>query len=235
MTYKNCEIETTTEWIVNYNRMKLCPSPPDGFVPPANTPLAPMQPPNVLFFNSSPATCHSCFCEAPITCTPTVGPVPVSKSVPVIQPAPHTTFASAPVANDNHPERLEEETFPNRSSDSTLPYSSHVPEVANSPNCSFNTAVSSTSFLVDPFPEQLTVVPPSRSVSPIYTSTPTKTVKQRPLLTDAILNHASSRMTTHSPKRRAGDFCPRLLRSNTVDQRHATAQQILNKQLQHEV
>ena len=130
--------------------MKPCRSPPGGFVPPANTPSAPMQPPNELASNSTPAKCHSCFCEAPITCTSTVDPVPVSSSVPIIQPAPPTTFASSPVANDNPPEHsapLEEEAFPNRSSDSTLPYSSHVPEVGNSPNCSFNTAVSSTSFL----------------------------------------------------------------------------------------
>ena len=149
--------------------MKPCRSPPGGFVPPADTPSAPMQPANELASNSTPAKCHSCFCEAPITCTSTVDPVPVSSSVPIIQPTPPTTFASSPVANVNPPEPSaprEEETFPNRSSDSTLPYSSHVPEVVNSLNCFFNTAVSSTSFLDDPFPEQHTVVPPSRSVFP---------------------------------------------------------------------
>ena len=178
------------------------------------------KPPKELSSNSSPAKCHSCFCEAPITSTPTVDPVPVSSSVPIIQPAPPTTFASSTVVNDNPPAPsvpLEDETFPNRSSDSTLP------------------AVSSTSFLDDPFPEQHTVVPPSRSVFPTKTSTPTKTVTQRPLLTDALLNHASSRMTTLSPIRRAEDNCPRLLPSNTVNQRHATAQHILNKQLPHEL
>ena len=41
-------------------------------------------------------------------------------------------------------------------------------------------------------------------------------------------------MTTLFPIRRADDNFPRLLRSNTVNQRHATAQQILNKQLPHE-
>ena len=102
-------------------------------------------------------------------------------------------------------------------------------------NCSFNTAVSSTSFLADPFPEQHTVVPTSRSVFRINTSTPTETVTQRPLLTDALLNNASSRNTTLSPIRRAENNCPRLLHLNTVNQRHATAQHILNKQLQHEV
>ena len=198
----------------------------------------PMQPPNELASNSTPAKCYSCFCEAPMTCAPPHAPVLVSSLVPIIQPAPPTTFASSPVANDNPPESsapLEEETFPNRSSDSTLPYSSHVPEVVNSTNCSFNTAVSSTSFLDDPFPEQHTVVPPSQSVLPINTSTPTKTVTQRPLLTDALLNHASLRMTTLFPIRRAEDNFPRLLRSNTVNQRHATAQRILNKQLPHEL
>ena len=238
MTYNICEIETNKELIVHYDRMKPCRSPPRGFVPPANTPHAPMQPPNERPSNSSPPKCHSCFCEAPITCTPTSGPVPVSNSVPIYQPAPPTSFASSPVTNDNPPETsgpLEEETFLNRSSDSTLPYSSHVPEVVNSLNCSFITAVSSTSFLDDPFPQQHTVVPPSRSVFPINTSTPTKTVTQRPLLTDALPNHASSRMTTYSTKRRAEDNCPGLLRSNTDNQRHATAQHILNKQLPHEV
>ena len=43
------------------------------------------------------------------------------------------------------------------------------------------------------------------------------------------------RMTTLSPIRRAEDNCPRLSRSNTVNQRHATAQHIFNKQLPHEV
>ena len=220
MTYKIREIKTNKELIVHYNRIKPSRSPPGGFLAPANTPPAPMQTPNELVSNSTPAKCHSCFCEAPITRTSTVDPVPVSSSVPIIQPAPPITFASSPVANDNPPEPsalLEEETFPNRSSDSTLPYSFHVPEVVNSPNCSFNTAVSSTSFLDDPFPEQHTVVPPSRSVFPANTSTPTKIVTQRPLLTDALLNHASSRMTTLSAIRRADDNCRRLLHSNTVN------------------
>ena len=201
MNYKICEIETNKEFVVHYDRMKPSRSPPGGFVPPGNTPSAPMQPPKELASNSTPAKCHSCFCKAPIACAPPIGPVAVSSLVPIIQPAPPTTFASSSVANDNPPEPsapLEEETFPNLSSDSTLPYSSHVPEVVNSPKCSFNTAVSSTSFLDDPFPEQHTVVPPPPSVFPTNTSTPTKTVMQRPLLTDALLNHASSRMTTIS-------------------------------------
>ena len=42
-------------------------------------------------------------------------------------------------------------------------------------------------------------------------------------------------MTTPSPIRRAEDNCPRLLRSNTFNQRHPIAQHILNKQLPHEV
>ena len=119
-------METNKELIVHYDRMKPCRSPPGGFVPPANTLPAPMQPPNELLFRSSSAKCHSCFCEAPITSTPTVGPVPVPSSAPIIQQAPPTTFASSPVANDNPPEPsapLDEETFANRSSDSTLPYS----------------------------------------------------------------------------------------------------------------
>ena len=238
MTYKIREVETNKELIVHYDRMKPCRSPPGGFAPLVNTPSGPKQPPNVFASNSTPAKCHSCFCEAPITCAPPIGPVPVSSSVPIIQPAPPTTFASSPVANDNPPEPsapLDEDTFPDRSSESTLPYSSHVPDVVNSPNCSFNTAVSSTSFLDDPFPEQHTVVPSSRSIFSTNTSTPTKTVTQRLLLTDGLLNHASYRMTTLSPIRRADDTCPRLLRSNTVNQRHATAQHILNKQLPHEL
>ena len=232
MTSKICEIETNKGLIVHYDRMKPCRLPRGGFVPPANTPPAPMQLPNELSSNSSPAKCHTCFCEAPITSAATVGPVPVSSSVPIIQPASPTTFSSSPVANDNPPASSmprEEETFPNHSYDSTLPYSSHVPEVVISPKCSFNAAVSSTSFADVPFPERHTIAPPSRSVFPINTSTPTRTGTQRPLLSDAILNDASLRMTTFSPIRRAEDNCPRLLRSNTVNQRHATAQHILNK------
>ena len=64
MTYIICEIETNKELIVHYDRMKPCHSPPGGFVPPTNTPPAPMQPPNGLDSNSTPAKCHSCFCEA---------------------------------------------------------------------------------------------------------------------------------------------------------------------------
>ena len=146
----------------------------------SSLPILPLQSPNLVSV------------KPPITCAPTVGPVPVSSSVPKVQPAPPTTFASSPVVNDNPPEPsvlMEEESFPNRSSDSTLPYSSHVPEVVNSPKCSFNTAVSCTSFLDDPFSEQHTVIPPSRSVFPINT-TPTKTLTLRPLLTDALLAHA---------------------------------------------
>ena len=42
-------------------------------------------------------------------------------------------------------------------------------------------------------------------------------------------------MTTLSPIGRAEDNCLRLLRSNTANQRQATAQHILNKQLPHEL
>ena len=59
MTYKIREIETNKELIVHYDRMKPCRSPPGGFVPAANTPSAPMQPPNELASNSTPAKCHS--------------------------------------------------------------------------------------------------------------------------------------------------------------------------------
>ena len=106
MNYKICEIDTNKELIVHYDRMKPCPSPPGGFKSPGNTPPAPMQPPKEPLNNSFPAECHSCFCEAPISFTPTVSPVAVSSSVPIIQPAPHTTFVSIPVANDNLPTPL---------------------------------------------------------------------------------------------------------------------------------
>ena len=212
--------------IIHYDRMKPCPSPPGGFVPSSNTPLAPMQLPNEFPFKSSTARCHSRFFETDTTCTPTVGPVLVPCSVPAVQPSPHSTFASPPVANDNPPESsapLEEETFPNRPPDSTLLCSSHVLEVVISPKCSVNTAVSCRSFLDDPFPEQQTVVPPCRSGFPINTSTRTKTITQRPLLSDVCLKNASSPMTTLSLIRRAEHNCSRLLRSNTFNQRHATA------------
>ena len=77
MTYKIREIETNKELIVHHDRMKPCRLPPGGFVPPANTPSAPMQQPIELASNSSPAKFHSRFCEAPITCAPPIGPVPV--------------------------------------------------------------------------------------------------------------------------------------------------------------
>ena len=106
MTYKIRGIETNKELIVHYDRMKPCVSPPGGFAPPANTPSAPMQPPNELPSNSYPAKCHPCFCEAPMTCAPTVSPVPVSILVPIVQAAPHTTFESSPIANDIPSETL---------------------------------------------------------------------------------------------------------------------------------
>ena len=61
MTYEICEIGTNKELIVHYDRMKPCRSPRGGFVPPANTPSAPMQPPNEPPSNSTPAKSHSCF------------------------------------------------------------------------------------------------------------------------------------------------------------------------------
>ena len=42
-------------------------------------------------------------------------------------------------------------------------------------------------------------------------------------------------MTTLSPIRRPDDNFPHLLRSNNVNQRHATAQHILKRQLPHEL
>ena len=141
-------METNKELIVHYDGMKRCRSIPGGFVPPTNTPLAPMRPPKEISFNSSTVKCLSCVCEAHIICTTTVGPDRVSSSVPIVQPSPHTFFVSPPVTNDNLPASsapIDEVTFPNRSPDSTLPSSSQVSETINSPNCSFKTAVSSTS------------------------------------------------------------------------------------------
>ena len=84
--------------------MKPFRSPPGGFIPPTNTPPAKRQPPNEIPSKSPTAKCHSSFCETLLTCTPSVGPVPVSSSVPSVQPSLHNTFASPPVANDNPPE-----------------------------------------------------------------------------------------------------------------------------------
>ena len=72
---------------------------------------------------------------------------------------------------------------------------------------------------------------PSPSGFPINTSTPTRTVTQRPLQTDAVLDNASLLMTAFSPIRRSDLNFPCLLRSDTVNQRHATAQHIPNRQL----
>ena len=83
-----------------------------------------------------------------------------------------------------------EDTFPNRSPDSTLPSFSQVPETVNSPNCSFNTAVSSTSYLDDKCPARQTVYLRSRSSFPINTPTPIKIVTQQPLLTNVLLTNA---------------------------------------------
>ena len=191
MTSKICEIETNKKFIIHYDRIKPCHSSPGGFVSPTNTPPAPMQPLMMTPFNSSIAKCHSCFCEAHIACTPTVDPVSVSCSAPVFRPSPQTTFVWPLVANDNLDKSfatMEEDTFPNRSTDPTLPYSSDVREVLNSSNCSFNTAVSST--------------------SPLDNSTTSKTVTKQQLLTDALSINASSRMTTLSPVRRFEHNCP---------------------------
>ena len=101
--------------------MKLCRSPPGGFASPVHTPLTPMKTPNEFSPLPSPAKCHDCLSAGHYTCTPTVGPVPVSDSVPTIQPSPHTNFASTPNANSNPPgifAPLEEDTFPNHSHDS---------------------------------------------------------------------------------------------------------------------
>ena len=193
-----------------------------------------MQRPNEIISNSFSAKFYSCFREAHITCFPTDGLASVSSSVPTLQSSGHTSFASPPVANENPPESyapMEEDTFPNCSDDSTLPSFSQVPETVNSSDYSFNTAVFSTSHLDDQFSAQQTIVPPSPSGFPIKTSTPTKSVMQRPLLTDALLTNASSRMATLSTIRRSDRFCPNPLRSNTVNQKHGTAQHNLKKHL----
>ena len=92
LTYKIPEIETNKELFVPYDRMKPCRLPHGGLVPLTNTPPAPMQPPNEILFESSTAKFHSFFCEAPVTCTPTVGPVPVTSSGPLVQSSEHTTL-----------------------------------------------------------------------------------------------------------------------------------------------
>ena len=212
--------------------MKPCRSPLGGFVKPTNTS------PTEIPFNLSTAKCCSCFYEAHISCTPTVGPVFVSSSAPIVQPSPHTNLASPPVANDNPPEfsvPMEEETFPSGSTDSTLLSLSQIPETVNSPICSFNTAVSSTSYIDHPIPAHQTVIRPSRPGFSKNNLTPTKTVTQQPLLNDAVPINASLRMMTLSPKRRSDHKCPRLLRSSTVNERHDTAQEVLNKQLAHQL
>ena len=137
MTYKTCEIETNKKLIVHYDRVKPCRSPLGGFVFPTNTLPAPIRPPNEIPSNSSTPRGHSCSCEAHITCTITVGPVPVSSSVQTVQPTLCTTSAFPPAANDNPSEPslpLTEDTFPNRSHDSTLPSSSQFPEAVNFTN-----------------------------------------------------------------------------------------------------
>ena len=238
MTYKICYTKTVKDLIVQYDHMKRYCFHPRGFVPPTNTPPALIQPPKELPSNSSPAKCHSCFFETSLTRTPTVGPVRMSSSVPIVQPSPQTTFASSPVANDNP---LESSAFWRKKH---FQIANLIPpclillmllKFIKSPISSFTRAVSTTYFLDDPFLEQLTVVSRSQSGFPINFSTPTKTVTQRPLLTDALLNNASSRMATLFPIRRAEHNWPFLLRSNTVNQNHATAQHILNKQLRHEL
>ena len=152
MTYKFCEIETNIKIIVHYDPMKPCRSPPGGFVLPTNTRPAPMQPSNALHFKCSTTKCHL-FLWSPNNLYFNSWPNSHLKfglsgstitayhfciaTICQRQPSPEST---AP---------LEEETFPNHSPDSTLLYSSHVPEVVNSSKCSLNTAVSSMSFLDD--------------------------------------------------------------------------------------
>ena len=104
MTYKFCGIEFNKELTVHYDRIKPGRSPPGDFVPRTNTPPEPMQPENEIFFISSTAKCHFCFCEARITCTPTFCPVPASNWVLIVQSSLRTTkiyhhFCSLDVAS----------------------------------------------------------------------------------------------------------------------------------------
>ena len=94
-----------------------------------------------------------------------------------------------------------------------------------SANSSFNTADSFTSFI-----HAMPSAPP-QSVFPGITSTPRRTPNSGPLLTDDVLDSASSRVRTLPPNFPFYQDCPRLLRSNTMAQRHATAQHVLNQQL----
>ena len=169
-----------------------------------------MQSPNENSSVFSIAKWHSGFCEGHLTCIQTVSQILVPYLVLLVQPPPHTTFALPPVANDN--------TF-----ESKAPGGRHISKPLTRfhliflfsssrsrqlhnllfQNCCFLNVLSWRVFLAQP-----TVIHPSRYDCPINTSTPTKSVQQQPLLTEAVITNASSRITTHSPIRRSDHFFP---------------------------
>ena len=202
--------------------MKPCRSPSGGFVPPANTPPAPMQLPIEIPFKFSTAKCHSCFCEAPMTCTPSVGPVPVSSSVPIVQQSMHTSLRCHQLPTTTLSSLLRPWRKKHIQIARLIPpclillmlLKSLTPQIVPS------ILVSSLSVFNDPFPAQQSVVPPSRSGFPIYTSTPTKPVMLRPLLTDALFHNSSSRVTTLSPIRHAEHNCPSITQQHRKSKAH---------------
>ena len=213
LTYKVRELETNKELIVHYDRMKPCHAPPQGVSvkPPQST-------------NNSSPTKEVPACTPPpvscCTCTCDIGP-----TLPVNTPSTRPTTASVPPplsvpSPESTPQSVAEDDFPNHSP--AVPPPSH--QDANlSANCSFNTADSSMASIPEPFPAPFTVPDHSLSTSlPSFTSTPRQPPSSRPILTNEVLDSASSRVHTLSPSRPSYQDCPRPLRSNTMNQRRAT-------------
>ena len=183
--------------------MKQCCTPPEGCLatktnPPGSHPQEKPSP--------SPLPTNPCMCEDHILSTSVPHPVLVSVS---FTQAPETSIkptAMQPMSNYQIPASsasLNDNSFRNRS---CQPSQTNVASTSNSLDCSFNTAVFSPFFLEDSFPEASTVIPPTSAHA---TSTPKTCGTSRPLLTEDLLNSASSRIRTQSSPCQLYQECPR--------------------------
>ena len=220
LTYKIKELETGKELVVHYDRLKPCRVPPEKLTCPTFPSSSPTSMPSATNVGTPiPPNCHPCACDAgPILVS---GNATAAPSASPLHSSPGTASRSFDIDLGTQSAPPADDTFPNRSPGHDAP---------TSVNCSFNTAASSPSVTGPSANRPVTPPPPQQPVGPFLTSTPRKATAPSFLSPD-VLSRASARLHTLSPTRPFYQDCPRVLRPSTVNQRHATTQHVLNKQL----
>ena len=175
-----------------------------------------------------PLLTNLCMCEEQILSTSVPNPVPVPALFMQASEISLKPTLMHPLRNSQKPASsapLNYDSYPNHLCQSS---DLRVASMSNSLICPSNTAFFPPSVLGDSFSEASTVIPPA---SANVTSTPKTCGPSRPLLTQDVLNSASFCVRTQSSPCRLHQDCPRSLRATTMNQRRATAQQILNREL----